>query len=184
LRPPAVYGSGHTSSFTRLAKLAATGIPLPLALVRNRRSFIYIENLADVIATCLRDPKSFGRVHLPSDGEDVSTPELISKIAVANESFQCSALAEAGLAKPRLSDSFGARETHHSAHLACHSVRLFAFPELILKAAGRLPGLGALQKLTASLYVDSAPLLHDLRWTPPFTMAEGLRRTLSLSSNS
>jgi nucleoside-diphosphate-sugar epimerase len=47
-----------------------------------------------------------------------------------------------------------------------------------LKAAGRLPGLGALRKLTSSLYVDSEPIRRDLSWTPPFTMEEGLRRTL------
>ena len=43
---------------------------------------------------------------------------------------------------------------------------------------GRLPGFGALRKLTSSLYVDSEPLRRDLGWTPPFTMEEGLRRTL------
>jgi hypothetical protein len=56
------------------------------------------------------------------------------------------------------------------------SAYLFPFPESILKAAGRLPGLGALRKLTASLYVDSEPIRRDLGWTAPLTMDEGLRR--------
>lgn len=64
--------------------------------------------------------------------------------------------------------------TRHSA-----DARLFTFSEKILKAMGRLPGLGALRKLTSSLYVDSEPMKRDLGWTPPFTMDEGLRRTLA-----
>jgi len=62
---------------------------------------------------------------------------------------------------------------------APRGARLFPFPPSLLKAAGRLPGLSALRKLTSSLYADSEPLRCDLGWTPPFTMEEGLRRTLA-----
>jgi hypothetical protein len=48
-----------------------------------------------------------------------------------------------------------------------------------LKVAGRLPGLGALKKLTSSLYVDSGPTRRDLSWVPPFSMEEELRKTLA-----
>ena len=48
-----------------------------------------------------------------------------------------------------------------------------------MKVMGRLPGLGALRKLTSSLYVDSEPIRRELGWTPPFTMEEGLKRTLA-----
>jgi len=169
LRPPAVYGSGHASNFGQLAKLASSGLPLPLASVRNTRSFVYVGNLIDVIASCLREEKTFGKIYLPSDAEDVSTPELIRVIAKANESVQCSVS----------SDSAGDGETRHTSHLTRHSYRLFPFPVRILKAAGRLPGLGALRKLTASLYVDSGPMCRDLGWKPPFAMEEGIRRTLA-----
>jgi len=91
LRPPLVYGKGNKANFGLLLKLVKSGIPLPLASVRNRRSFIYVENLVDVIVACLGNPKAFGKTYLPSDGEDVSTPELIRKIAKANQSFQFSA---------------------------------------------------------------------------------------------
>jgi len=77
------------------------------------------------------------------------------------------------------SDSVGDRETRHAPHTTRHSARLFHFPPRLLNAAGRLPGLDALRKLTASLYVDSEPLRRDLGWPPPFTMDEGLRRTLA-----
>jgi len=179
LRPPAVYGRGQVSNFSQLAKLSASGLPLPLASVRNCRSFIYIENLVDVISTCLGNPKASGKIYLPSDGQDVSTPELIRRIAQANESVQC----------PVFGDSVGVNETRHTVGRggdlsavrfgSRHSARLFPFPPSLLKAAGRLPGLGALHRLTSSLYVDSEPLRRDLGWIPPFRMEEGLRRTLA-----
>jgi nucleoside-diphosphate-sugar epimerase len=169
LRPPLVYGPGNKANFGLLVKLVQTGLPLPLASVRNRRSFIYVENLVDLIVNCLGNPKAFGKIFLPSDGDDLSTAELIEKIARADESVQCSVF----------SDSVGDRETRHMPHAARHSARLFRFPPSLLKAAGRLPGLGALRKLTSSLYVDSEPIRRDLGWTPPFTLEEGLKRTLA-----
>jgi nucleoside-diphosphate-sugar epimerase len=172
LRPPLVYGPGNKANFGLLVKLVQTGLPLPLASVRNRRSFIYVENLVDLNVNCLGNPKAFGKIFLPSDGEDLSTAELIETIARADESVQCSVF----------SDSVGDRETRHMPHAARHSARLFRFPPSLLKAAGRLPGLGALRKLTSSLYVDSEPIRRDLGWTPPFTMEEGLRRTLASSA--
>ena len=180
LRPPLVYGPGNKANFGLLLKLVKTGIPLPLDSVCNRRSFIYVENLVDLIVTCLVNPKAFGKTFLPSDGEDLSTAELIEKIARANESVPCSVF----------SDSVGDRETRHtfgrwgdlsslrSGSRARQSARLFRFPPSLLKAAGWLPGLGALRKLTSSLYVDSEPIQRELDWIPPFTMEEGLRRTL------
>jgi nucleoside-diphosphate-sugar epimerase len=159
IRPPLVYGPGNPGNMERLQKLVRSGLPLPLAWVHNRRSFIYVENLVDLITACLGNPKAFGKTFLPSDGEDVSTPELIEKIARA----------ETGNLKP---------ECNGGGCAVPREARLFPFPEGLLKAAGRLPGLGAVRKLTSSLYVDSEPIRRDLGWTPPFTMDEGLRRTL------
>ena len=168
LRPPLVYGKGNKANFGLLLKLVKSGIPLQLASVRNRRSFIYVENLVDVIVASLGNPNAFGKIYLPSDGEDVSTPELIRKIAKANQSFQFS----------EFSGSVSDKNTRHSSLATRHSARLFPFPESILKALGRLPGLGALRKLTSSLYVDSEPLREDLGWSPQIKMEEGLVKTL------
>ena len=168
LRPPLVYGPGNKASFGLLVKLVQTGIPLPLSSVRNRRSFIYVENLVDLIATCLGNAKALRKTFYPSDGEDVSTPELIRAIARANESVQCPVSSDPVPNKPTCNTSLATR----------HSPRLFPFPEIALKVMGRLPGLGALRKLTSSLYVDSEPTWCELGWTPPFSMEEGLRRTL------
>jgi nucleoside-diphosphate-sugar epimerase len=175
IRPPLVYGPGNPGNMQRLLKLIRSGIPLPLGSVRNRRSFIYVENLVDVIVACLGNPKAFGKIYLPSDGEDVSTPELIRRIAKANQSFQCSEFSGS------VSDSKQSHTppaTSNALLVTPRAARLFPFPESILKALGRLPGLGALRKLTSSLYVDSEPLREDLGWSPRFTMEEGLVKTL------
>ena len=164
LRPPLVYGKGNKANFGLLLKLVKSGIPLPLASVRNRRSFVYVENLVDVIVACLGNSKAYGKTYLPSDGEDVSTPELIRQIAKAKQTFQYSEFSKQCAGRSTL----GSRRT----------LRLFPFPESILKALGRLPGLGALRKLTSSLYVDSEPLREDLSWSPQFTIDEGLVKTL------
>ena len=206
LRPPLVYGKGNKANFGLLLKLVKSGIPLPLRYLRNRRSFIYVENLVDVIVVCLGNPKAFGKTYHPSDGEDVSTPELIRKIAKTNQSFQFSAPRRLGTVGRELTteDTENTEVLHHvyNNHETCclgyvnrensHSLsatsnsllatpckaRLFPFPESILKAFGHLPGLGALLKLTSSLYVDSKPLREDLGWSPRFTMEEGLVKTL------
>jgi nucleoside-diphosphate-sugar epimerase len=187
VRPPLVYGPGNPGNMERLLKLIRSGIPLPLASVRNRRSFIYVENLVDLIVTCLGNPKAFGKIYLPSDGEDLSTPELIRAIARANAGVEHGAgSVEHG---GKSGDSVGVSETSHTFGRrgdpsplrsgSRHPARLFPFPPSLLNAAGRLPGLGALRKLTSSLYIDSGPIRRDLGWTPLFRMDEGLRRTLA-----
>jgi len=170
LRPPLVYGPGNQANFGLLLKLVKTGIPLPLASVRNRRSFIYVGNLVDLISKCLGNAKAFGKVYLPSDGEDVSTSELVRAIARAH----------AGVEQGEGSRERGAGDgVARGESRVAGKAKLFRFPPSLLKATGWLPGLGALHKLTSSLYVDSEPLRHDLGWTPPFTMEQGLRRTLA-----
>jgi nucleoside-diphosphate-sugar epimerase len=136
----------------------------------------------DLIARCLGNPKVFGKVYLPSDGEDVSTPELIRAIARANAGVKHGAWSMEHGGKS--GGSVGDRENRHTPQATRHSARLLHFPPSLLNAAGRLPGLGALRKLTSSLYVDSEPSRRDLGWTPPFTMEEGLRRTLAKTKNN
>jgi len=84
IRPPLVYGPGVKANFLRLIKLVKRGIPLPFGCVKNRRSLIYIENLVDAILTCMTNPNAAGKTYLVSDGQDVSTPELIQMMAGAS----------------------------------------------------------------------------------------------------
>jgi UDP-glucose 4-epimerase len=57
--------------------------PLPLGSISNRRSLVYLGNLVDALAVCCRDPRAAGHTFLMSDGEDVSTPELMRMVASA-----------------------------------------------------------------------------------------------------
>jgi nucleoside-diphosphate-sugar epimerase len=66
-----------------LLKWVDSGIPLPLGAVKNIRSFIYLENLADALAVAVRHPGAKGQSFLVSDGHDVSTRQLISDMAAA-----------------------------------------------------------------------------------------------------
>jgi nucleoside-diphosphate-sugar epimerase len=87
IRPPLVYGPNAPGNFGLLLRWLHRGIPLPLGSVCNKRSFVALENLVDFIALCAdRDnsPKAANEVFLISDGEDVSTPELLRRVAHAH----------------------------------------------------------------------------------------------------
>ena len=83
IRPTLVYGKGAKGNFKSLMKLVASGLPLPLAFVHNFRSFVGIDNLVDFIITCLEHPAAANETFLVSDGEDLSTPDLIRRMARA-----------------------------------------------------------------------------------------------------
>lgn len=83
VRPPLVYGEGVKANFLALLKICRWAPPLPFAAVDNRRSLIYVGNLADAMARCVVHPAAAGQVFLVRDGEDVSTPDLMRRIAAA-----------------------------------------------------------------------------------------------------
>ena len=83
IRLPLVYGKGAKGNLARLIKLLATGLPLPFSLINNKRSLIGIDNLVDLIIRCVDHPSAAGKTFLVSDGEDLSTPDLIKQIAFA-----------------------------------------------------------------------------------------------------
>jgi nucleoside-diphosphate-sugar epimerase len=81
LRPPLVYGPGVKGNLLRLLRMIDHGIPLPLASINNRRSFIGVHNLADAIVFAIEAQAAADQTYLISDGEDLSTPELIRKLS-------------------------------------------------------------------------------------------------------
>ena len=83
VRPPLVYGPGVRANFASLIGIVNQGLPLPLASIQNKRSFVSIDNLIDCIATALQSSNAPGQTFLVSDGNDLSTPELIRSIASA-----------------------------------------------------------------------------------------------------
>ena len=81
IRPPLVYGPGVRANFRRLLQIANLGLPLPLGSLQNRRSLLGVWNLADFIALCIEADRACGRTWLVADGEDLSTPQLITSLA-------------------------------------------------------------------------------------------------------
>lgn len=144
LRPPLIYGPGVGANFLHLFKVAARGLPLPLGSVDNRRSLLYVGNLADALARSVDSPAAVGETFLVSDGTAVSTATLVSEIGRA----------------------------------AGTKVRLLPVPTALLSAAGRLTGkTAAVQRLLGSLEIESSRIRSVLNWTPPYSMADGLRAT-------
>ena len=83
IRPPLVYGPGVKANFERLMKWVQRGVPLPLGAVHNKCSFVALDNLVSFIILCIDHPRAANEVFLISDGEDVSTTELLQKMARA-----------------------------------------------------------------------------------------------------
>ena len=84
IRPPLVYGPGVKANFESMMRWLARAVPLPLAAVTgNRRSLVALDNLVDLIMTCLNHPAAANQTFLVSDGEDLSTAELLKRMGAA-----------------------------------------------------------------------------------------------------
>jgi len=84
IRPPLVYGPGVKANFKSMLHWLARGVPLPLAAVtENRRSLVALDNLVDLIITCIDHPAAANQTFLVADGEDVSTAALLQRMAHA-----------------------------------------------------------------------------------------------------
>ena len=143
VRPPLVYGPGAKGNLARLLKLVRSGVPLPLGAVQNQRSLIGLDNLVDLLIRCVDHPAAAGQTLLVSDGEDVSTPDLLRHMAAA----------------------------------LGRSARLLPVPAPLLRLAGRALGKQAeIDRLVGSLQIDSRRTCELLDWTPPVSVAEGIRR--------
>ena len=76
IRSPLVYGSGVKANFAALLMLASKNFPLPFGSIKNKRSFVSIDNLASLIISCIHHPKAANKLFLVSDDNDISTSEL------------------------------------------------------------------------------------------------------------
>ncbi len=81
VRPPLVYGAGVGANFLRLMRWIERGYPLPFGAIRNKRSLVNVWNLAHLVESTLSNPAAVNRTWMVSDGEDLSTPELVRRIA-------------------------------------------------------------------------------------------------------
>ncbi len=83
VRPPLVYGPGVKANFASMMRWVSRGMPLPLGAIYNARSMVALDNLVDLLVICLKHPAAAGQTFLVSDGEDVSTTELLRRTAHA-----------------------------------------------------------------------------------------------------
>jgi nucleoside-diphosphate-sugar epimerase len=80
IRPPLIYGPGVKSNFLALLRLVRWAPVLPLGGIANRRSFLYLGNLIDLLSRLLGRADRVSGAFLACDGEDLSTPELIRQL--------------------------------------------------------------------------------------------------------
>lgn len=83
IRPPLVYGPGVKANFRTMMSWVKKGIPLPLGAINNKRSLVALDNLVDLIVTCIDHPRAANETFLVSDDEDLSTTELLRRLAQA-----------------------------------------------------------------------------------------------------
>ena len=83
IRPPLVYGPGVKANFQTMMRWLTGGVPLPLGAINNRRSLVALDNLVDLIVTCIDHPAAANQTFLVSDGEDLSTTQLLQRMGQA-----------------------------------------------------------------------------------------------------
>lgn len=83
IRPVLVYGPGVKANFLNMMKWLYKGVPLPLGAIHNKRSLVALDNLVDLIVTCIDHPRAANQTFLVSDGEDLSTTELLQRMSKA-----------------------------------------------------------------------------------------------------
>jgi nucleoside-diphosphate-sugar epimerase len=153
-----VYGPGNLGNMARLINLIQLGLPLPFASIHNQKNFIYVGNLVSAISLAMIHPGASRRVFPVSDGISLSTPELLLYLG---------------------------RHTRQK-------VRLFPMPVGLMKGVARVGDLirdmtgvsvgwdsYSVDRLCSSLTVDCHEFFHDLAWKPPYSMDEGVRRTMT-----
>ena len=144
IRPPLVYGSGVKANFSSMMRVVKRGFFLPFGAIHNKRSFVYVGNLVSLIVRCIDHPAAANQTFLVSDGQDISTTELLRGCA----------------------DALGVK------------ARLLPVPQKLVEVCAALIGKRDMaQRLCGNLQVDISKARHLLGWTPPISLAEGLKAT-------
>lgn len=154
LRLPLVYGPGMKGNMMQLFRLVDRGVPLPLGAVENRKSLVFARNVVEAAVVSMKREERGARVYLVSDGEDVSTPELIRRIAKA-------------LDRPSRLYPVPTSVLHGAGNAASLMARWLPIPD----PAPRI------RRLLGSLQVDVSRLRQETGYEPRFTIEEGLKET-------
>ena len=161
LRPCLVYGPGNLGNMARLIRLINTGLPLPFASIRNQKSFLYVGNLVSAIQLALTHPAASRRTLTLSDGEPVSTPDLMFRLG---------------------------RYARHKVHLFPMPVGMMRAIALLGDRVRQWTGISigwdsySVDRLCSSLTVDTLEFLEEFDWKPPYSLEEGIRITMTSES--
>jgi nucleoside-diphosphate-sugar epimerase len=154
IRFPAIYGPGMRANMLRLFSAVARGVPLPLGSIPNRRSFLYVGNAAAALELAITRIDAGSGLYLVSDGQDVSTPELVH------------AIARAVGRRPRLVPVppalFGL-----AGRIGDHLPPWLSWPV----TSNRV------ERLMGSLQVDTSRIRAELGFVPPYSVDAGMRET-------
>ncbi|WP_298607504.1 SDR family oxidoreductase [uncultured Thiothrix sp.] len=145
IRPPLVYGSNVKANFLKMMQWVDKGVPLPFGAIHNQRSLIYVDNLVDFIIHCLEHPQAANETFLISDGQDLSTTELLKKLAY---------------------------------YFNKDNYLLPMNPSLLNTLLTLMGKKAEAQRLLGSLTINSNYARSQLNWKPPFSVDEGLARTV------
>ena len=152
IRPPLVYGPGVKANFSLMIKWMNKPVPLPFGAIHNQRSLVALDNLVNFISLCVDREKSLkasNQIFLISDGQDVSTTQLLKNIGQA-----------INLQSPSDIKAW-----------------LVPVPVSLMTFFARLLGRGDIaNRLFGSLQVDSSKAFDSLGWTPVITMGEQLAK--------
>jgi nucleoside-diphosphate-sugar epimerase len=160
IRPPLVYGSNAPGNFGSLVKWMGRPIPLPFGAIHNQRSLVALDNLVSFISLCVdreKSPKAVNQVFLISDGEDVSTTQLLRKVGQVLNHQAPSGIKTWLVPVPVSSMTF--------------------FAKLLGKEA-------VANRLFGSLQVDSSKARDLLGWEPVVTMDEQLNKMVKINEKN
>jgi nucleoside-diphosphate-sugar epimerase len=162
LRPPLTYGPGNPGNMQRLMKLLATGWPLPFGSIRNRRSFVFVDNLVDALVKVIRHPHAIRSAYMLSDDSNFTTPELVTALATAMG--RSATLVRTPVVALRALGRIG---------------------DVVERVFGRGLGLDSysIDRLLGSLPVNSARFRESFVWSPPLGRVDAIELTCKLVKN-
>lgn len=164
LRPPLIYGPGAPGNWAKLVRLARSRAPLPFAIVRNRRYYLGIDNLASAVAAVLEVASR------TPDENATGLGARPARLASKSGNYVVADSAPLSLAEvvKILREALGRRPG------------LFAFPPSILGQGLRLCGKSAMADgLFGDLVLDSAPFRNTFGWVPPLSSPEGMAASIT-----
>lgn len=156
LRPPLVYGPGNPGNMGRLQRMLSARLPLPVGAFREKRSFVFVGNLVDLIVTSLKVPEASRELFLVSDGHDISTADLIRLIA------DVQGVRVPIISVPKTLLEWMAKLLDFSMRLSGRNQNVFQY---------------SLDRLNNPVLVDASKARMLLGWSPPTSLEDGIRYT-------